>query len=575
MADHALGTDTVQAVAVIIAEPSGTLSPVPQLPPGQPLPISLAANVGVSTHQSLGLKLPVHTPIDVGPHAEIGQSSGGFDWFETWHVVPRSFNFGQLLSSQSPAIQVFNAFRRLPQREWATFVNNAGLGVELGGIPTLAVNVDPLTSVEMTLDVDIAGQPFVDDTLDFGFTGVGTIYVNVIIRRIVLWGLEPELPYNEDLEFFTNVLTSQNGKEKRSSPREYPRQVWAHKYLIEQGLESALFDNLFFDFQARQIGVPVWWEDTFVSSNVSVGDLTFNVDETAYRDFRVGGFVVLFTSQAIFDVLVITVITATTITVNSPSTNVYLPGTRVMPISITNAEQRAGGQRWRVGLRSQAIKFRSIDNNVDHADLTPFSSYKSKLFLDNGNSALSGTVSQTHGQNFTVIDGVSGEPEVTSPWDRNKLKRTFTLRASGRQAVWEMRGLIYALRGKQVSFWVPTDTEDLAVTQDLLSASNLMSVTNVGYAQFVRERKPKSDIRVNFVDGSTPLLREITASSSPSVTEDQLTVDTNWPSTITPAEISRVEYVEKVRLDTDKVRIRYDGSGHRAYMTAPIVSVFE
>lgn len=508
------------------------------------------------------------------PGEEVAQSSGGFDWFEDFHVLPRSFDFGNLLSSQSTPIEVFCAFRR-GQHEWSSFINGAGAGVSLGSAPSLPTQVDALSGVPMTLDVSANGDPFVDATLDFIFNGVGTAMVPIEIQRIVLWGLTPEKQYAEELEFLTEIQTSKDGTEKRPSVRDKPRQSWFYKFIIEEGTQAQVLENLMFDFQSRVFGVPVHGEDSTTTTATAAAATTIDVDDTAWRDYRVGGLAVIMTSQSVFDVLEIVTINATSLDLASPTINAYAVGSKVFPLATCTAPGKISGDRFPVGLQRLGIKFTATDSDVDLADLSPFSSYNSKLLLDVGNSMVAGNIRQDFTRELVRLDGGAGQVFQDSNWDRNKRAHKFTMRASGRQAIWEMRGLAYALRGRQISFYVPRDSDDLVVVADLLNASNTMDVENVGYAQFVRNRQPKNVIRVNFADGSTPLVRAITGSSSTSTTVDQLVVDVNWPSTITPAEISRVEYVEKVRFDTDKIRLEYDSSGQTARMVVPIVAVFE
>ncbi len=504
------------------------------------------------------------------------QSSGGFDWFERFHVLPRSFDFGNILSAQSTPIEVFNAFRH-DTKEWTSFVNGAGAGTELGGLPALPTNLAPLNGIPMTVDVSATGDPFVDATLDFGFTGLGTIFVPIEIQRIVLWGATPEQEYIEELAFLTNVYPSKDGTEKRESVRKSPRQSWNYQYKIDEGLDAQTLENRLFDFHARTFGVPVWFDDADMTVAAAAGVSVITVEATGIRDFRVGGLVVIFTSQTIFDVLEIASggITGTTLTFTSVTINAYVVGTKVYPLATCFVPPQVSGARWPVNLQRQDVRFSAIDNDVDLADLSAFSSFNSKLLLDNGNSMRGSTVGHGYRMDLVKIDSGSGLLFQESPWDRHKRSYLFTLRADGRQEVWDMRRMIHAIKGQWTSFYIPRDSDDLALVANLSSGADTLDVTNVGYAQFIRNRQPKNVIRVNFVDGSTPLLRTIIGSTSPSTTVDQLQVDSNWPATFTPAEISRIEYVEKIRFATDRMQIRYDPVALRARLSAPVQAVFE
>jgi len=220
------------------------------------------------------------------------------------------------------------------------------------------------------------------------------------------------------------------------------------------------------------------------------------------------------------------------------------------------------------------LTFRSTENDVDLADASGFGAFGGKPIIVE-NVARDPTVSETFGRALTAVDSVSGLDDVTTYWDVHKRGTMLTIRAVGLAAVWQLRGLIYSLRGRQASFWLARSSDDLVPVADLLGASDTIDVANYGYTQFVKTRLPKTSIRISFVDESTPLLRTILSSSIVSAAVEQLTVDSNWPTLITPAEISRIEFVEKVRLDTDDVTIEYADGGNRAYMSAPVKVVFE
>lgn len=497
----------------------------------------------------------------------------GLDWFEHFHVVPRSFDFGNLLSDQSVPIEVFSAFRR-DTHEWTAFVNNAGVGVDLVGLPLLPIDVFGLQGIQMTLDVSTSGDPFVDETLDF-FFDVSTILVPIEIQRVVLWGNRPEQEYTEVLSFLTDVQRAKGGSERRPSLRKNPRQFFEFDTFEDEGIQKATLENLLFDWQARTFGVPVWFDECFLTVAASIGALSITVDETTLRDFRVGGLVCIFTSQGVFDVSEITAKTATTISIASPLVNAYVVGTSVFPLRICEMPPTVEGGRYPVGLSTKAIRFRVTDNDSNLANLAPFSTFNGKLLLDRGNSVLSSTVRETFTIEIIDLDNATGVREIGSPWDRHKRGHALSLRAEGRQAVWELRGLVHALRGRQVSFYIVRDSDDLFPSANLLSGSNVLTSSLVGYAQFVRQRQPKNVLRINFASGAAPLFRTVLSSSVPSPGVDELVLDATWPATFTPAEISRIEYVEKVRIDTDDVRIEFRPQAHLAHLVVPIMAVFE
>jgi hypothetical protein len=553
--------------AIFAGDPSGANapnahSPLPWLP-------NQVSEVGTIVLQE---NIP---PVTVETYAAqaIEQEAGTFDFFEDFHVVPRAFDFGNLLSDQSEPIEVFSAFRH-QTREWTAWINNAGAGVELGGEPSLPAQVEPLTGFQMTLDVSAIGPPFVDTTLDFVFD-LGTAYVPIVIQRIVLWGLEPELPYSELLRFLTDILPARAGAEQRMSLRKNPRQVFRYRYLLEEGATRQILENLLFEWHTHAFGVPVWMDDSLLTVAATAGNTTITVDGTSFRDYRVGGLAVVFTSQSVFDVLTIASKTSTTITFDSPLLNNYAVGTLVMPLLACYAQPTIQGARWPMGLSQMSIDFESSQNDVDLADVSAFATYNGKVLLDRFNSVLGQTSPETFMQDAVRIDNETGLPQIEQMWDRHKRGSYLALHAAGRQEVWELRGLAHALKGRKTSLYVPRHQDDLLVTASLLNGANTMEVANYGYSQFVQARQPKNVIRISFNDGSPALVRTITNSQSLTPTTEELELDLTWPSTFAASAVARVEYVEKLRLDSDEIELSFDIGARTAHLTAPAKVVFD
>jgi hypothetical protein len=553
--------------AIFASEQSGALAPQALAPqPWIPSGVDASDTVAIVEHRAA----PAGNEWTA---EEAAQAAGTFDWFEDFHVVARVYSFGNLLSAQSADIEVFSAYR-YETRTWDAFVTIAGSGITLGSAPALPTVVLPLTGYLMTLEIDTTGSPVVDGALAFEFEGGDVATVLVELQRIVLWWLDPEQPFAEELESLTDIIPIFGGREQRIALRKNPRQFFPYEYLVEEGATRQILENLLFDWQARVFGVPVWWDELELTAAATAGDTSITVDETAYRDLRVGGLAVLLVDREQFDVLTISAIGGTSMTFESGLLNSYSVGTRVFPLQASKIDKRIGGSRYPVGMGRMQIAFRTLDNDVNLADLTPFSSYSGKLLLDVFNIIRSSTVSEDFEINVYSLDSETGLEHFEGEWDRHKRSHAFVMRAEGRQAVWEMRGMVHALRGRQVSLYIPRASDDLVVTADLLNTSVQMQVANYGYAQFVRNRQPKNVIRVTLANGTT-LVRTIVGSSNIDADSDQLEVDVAWPSTIDYTTIERVEFVEEVRASSDRVKIEYQEGGNVAHLVMPLIATFE
>jgi len=501
--------------------------------------------------------------------------SGFKEFFENYHVIPRQFAFGNILSTQTSPLNVFSGFRRT-FGVWSSFVNNAGAGTTLLGMPTLPAVMSPLQGHEMTLEVTTNGNPSVDDDLAFVFDfGGTTINVPISLNRIVLFPVRPEIPYVEKLKFLTDIIRTADGSEQRIAIRKNPRQFFDWDVRMDDmEWDKQRVDTLMFDWQSRIWGVPMWHEATTLTVAAAVGTLTVNVDTTADADYRVDGLVMIFADSQTFDVQTISSFTANTITLKNATLNAFSVGATVAPLRTGNLRRSVSSSRFRSADQKLRLSFRIIDNDSDLADTSAFDSYNSKVLLDTCNVMVSSTLAEQFVRELIVIDNPAGIVTQDSPWDSGMHGFPLTLRAYSKAELWDLRQLVHALRGKQVSFYVPTFNHDLTPTGPLASASQDLVIENIGYTQFVRGRQPKNHIWMRLLDG-TVYTREITSYVETTTALETLTMNAAWGADIALADIDRISYLEEVRFNSDDITIRHERGDRLVHVSAPVITTFE
>lgn len=496
------------------------------------------------------------------------------DWFEHFHVIPRELALGNILSTILTPFEVYSAFRRTFEN-WSLFVNGAGAGTTMNGLPTLPYTFGPQSSGDLTLQLEVSttGVPVVDDTLDFGFNTVPeTASVSITLRRVVLFSIQPELPFTERLQWLTEVMSHINGTEQRLSVRKNPRQLFSWDFFMEDGPERSFFHNVMFDWQASIFGLPIWFELTRLSIAASATDTVLTVESTDFADYRVGGLVVIFTDRDTFDVQELSSLTATTLTLASGILSAYPVGTFVMPLRTGVARRQISGSRFLSGDAKMQVEFRVDDNDVDLADTSAFNSFNSKVLIDGCNS-VRGQMSEQFERDIIVFDNSTGLTAQGTPWDVGKRTSQLALLAKGKEGLWEVRQLLHALRGKQTSFYASSFTKDLTIDSDIAAGSTI-NVANVGYTQFVRNRQPRDVIRIVYNDGSADDLRTILSSTVVDPTREALVVDSALGAHV-EAVVEKIMFVEKVRWDTDEIAIRHEVGDRTTRITGPIKTVLE
>ena len=171
-----------------------------------------------------------------------------------------------------------------------------------------------------------------------------------------------------------------------------------------------------------------------------------------------------------------------------------------------------------------------------------------------------------------VLDNVSGDYSHFASQARSLRQSKKGFLTQSRQELWELRQLLHFLRGKQVSFYIPTFSKDLIPNQTLVSGNSTFNMADIGYVTNANDRWSKKVFRMHLTDG-TVLIRTIVDSSQVSTSEEQLTVDTVWPYNITVADIDRIEFLEKVRFDTDDIQIIHRNALGEASCIVPTVEV--
>lgn len=513
----------------------------------------------------------------------------GLDFFELAHVIPRKFEVGFVFSTQTLSVLVFNGFRKTTI-SWSDFVNGAGAGVSLLNAPTFPEDVHPLgtfsgaIATPMLLQVTQEGPATIDSTLGFVFSS-GTVNVPITLQRVVAFIHRPENDYEEVLEWGTDVIPKKGGTEQRPSFRKNPRQLFEFVYFVDDSsVEQPTLENFLFDWQANTFGIPIWHEEQPITSAITAGATTIEVDTTEYSDFRVGGLVFLLdetTSPVTFEVLSISAVNPTSVITDSPIANSYpltpIPAS-AMPLvpAITNGLAR--GSRFLNNASTVSLPFLVVDNDVPSAlaDLSAFSSFGGKLLIDGYNFPGGSNSAETFQMQLTVFDNGTGNVSQSSAWDRHKRASSWHVIVGTQQGLWEHRQMLHAIRGRQTSFYLIRSRSDLIPNAVLTSGDDDLFVENVGYTQYVFQRQPKNVVRVTFNNGDPALLRTVVDSEEVSATQERLEMDANWPSTYQVADVDRIEFVEKVRFDSDRLKIRhFGGAGHASRIGGPVKAVFD
>ena len=554
-----------------------------------------------------------------GPTATPGIVSGavpvefigntGEQWFEKMHVFPGGnavlnpgydegykIEYGDILADTDREYEIYNASRRATATLSTITLTAVSPGIETPEIVTTrqvgpgtsmlaaasTFNTDGTTGLGTPVLVNIRalkdGISNFDGPVTFTFD-VGDATFDISGSRVAMILSNYDFPFSETMEFKTDIITATGGKEQRISTRKQARERFNCIYRLN-GTERQRMRALLFAWHDQIFGVPLFHEGTELTAATSIGAFQFQITGGDDTDFRVSGLGLVYTDPFTFDVVEISAVTDTLVTISGTAQNAYPVGTRIMPVRPCRIVGRVKTKMFKYNeLEEFNILFESTDNDTGVAagDTTLWgnsSTYNSKLLLDDCN-LMGISMSTDMDRNIIVLDNTTGKVTQKSAWDFDKRQSSKGFLATSREQVQQLKKLLRGLRGKQVSFYLPTSTNDLTQGATALSGSTNFDIVNIDYKRFVNGAGPMSVFKITYTDG-TSLVREIlSAADHPSdPTLERLTLDTTWPANRTVDEVDRVEFYELVRFNTDLFRIFHDRVG-LARMTAPVKVVFD
>ena len=536
-----------------------------------------------------GVTHSIPTPKDNNAGFWMEQASVGYDWFDTVHFLPRStFAFGLILSQKTATYEVFNSWRE--DITFTALTNNIGSSVTLPDLPTPPFTMGAFTSfldptsthtsgasknkVLLELVVSKDGPPTFDNTLVWSFSTGDEAVARLTGSRISLIPLIYESEFEETLDFISNTIAADDGTEQVLSLVGYPVQGFRVTYLLDaedrQRMQMLLMGGM-----PRLLAFPVWHEDILTTATASAGATSVSVSATTDVDYRVGGFAVLWSSATSYDVVQLTSVSTNSLGfTTTPLTGSYGSGTRVAPLRLGYIVNDVPSSRFLVNLDQYTMQFRVTDNETGMfaGSTTGWSTYSTKVLLDDPN-IVDGGMEVLATTRVQVIDNNSGVVEYIPLWNKSRRNSTKGFSIRSRAEMMKVKRLLLALRGPQVSFRLPTFAEDVTVVANLASLTFTMDIRHIGYTQYAQSREPRKVLRVTFTDG-TSLVRVVQSSVEVSTTVERLTLDLQWPSTKTPAEVRRVEFYEPVRFDTDVFTFRYQRTGW-ASLRAPVKTLMD
>lgn len=368
------------------------------------------------------------------------------------------------------------------------------------------------------------------------------------IGPVAVLPFQPEAPMKETLDWKTDLITSWNGNEFRQEVRHAPRQSFELSCPVRPEHQPLAQHLLFGARDADRWGVPVWAEAQQVGA-VSFGATEIAANTTS-RDFRVGGWVLVWDNPERWRVGQIQALSANLITLEEELGQTMF---RAWVAPLRLARLTATPERTLNGYRSDLQLAFTVEDNIRLPDPAVTQLEGHDLALDD-NLMGGSVIKEKITSNVELLDYDSGLVGKYYRWLRPKPVRPYQMMAQGAAELWAMRRWLHRRAGRLRPFWLPSGEPDLRL--DLIGpiTTHVMFRDDGYMAMPVRPEY----VALQVADG-TWYARKLL---NPQLTGTIVTAELDTPlKNVDAAEVLRVSFLGLYRLDTDKVDLHHEGGG--------------
>lgn len=262
--------------------------------------------------------------VSAGPIAG-GAALGPGDYiFERIHVLPSLRSIPFILSSQHVLVEVWNAFRTLPQTAaTVTAVGPDGVTIAAGGLA--GVVFAPMESKIYDILINAIGAPRADNSVVFDFGPTPSPFFYTSGLRLLPFTISPDWDtgIDETVEYMTDVMIAYDTTEQRMQLREIPSRTIKFHAMALDPKENSLMLALLYSWQGRSYGVPLWMRGAPLGFTIGAGEQDIIVD-TTFMEIVVGSVIILITDAFEWFASTVESMTAGSIHLASPTDRAFV-----------------------------------------------------------------------------------------------------------------------------------------------------------------------------------------------------------------------------------------------------------
>jgi len=481
-----------------------------------------------------------------------------YDFYNRIHSTITQLSLGNVLSEQTFAIEIWNAFLIDSILTDVLTTNLDGINLDLP--ITLPQTFTPLQSISGTISVSSTGIATIDGSFDLIFS-TQVLSIDVSGQRVVLWPFAPQTNILESRKWLTDVIPSKAG-EQRLSLREIPRLLLGYTYKFREQKEYSLATSLAKTIAHIAAATPLW-TDIVKVNNLVIGQTVINVN-TSYMELYPDSLIVIWENYYTYEIKEILSMTASSITLKvalgSNHANAVL-----MPVRIGYLGKGIDLVRGTSHKIESGITFEVVDTYV--SPVWNYTETYQSLPVYTDRLTLLDSLNERISRDMSTIDTDTGRQIQLNQEDYTRYNKVMEFISNSRKDLYTFRRFFDFLQGKFTMFWLPSGNYDIIpTTSTLTSGSSTIVVVSNNLSTYNQKY-----IRVS---GNIIAYFEILNVSDNLDGTETIAITPSVGTTV--SNITKIEYMQKIRLDTDSIEFAHSfakGDSPVTTIRTPVIEV--
>lgn len=491
--------------------------------------------------------------------AVAGSLGGGY----LYDYYYRIWVFPETLEAQNPSIgtpipfDIWNAYPQPLTNDITAILSTGAEGLELdfdvgepfGAIEYRTVNITITPDAGINIDAEFIFQ-FEAGEAPFYFLANIADFVQMV----------PDPPVTEEWEWLTDVVKAWSGKEQRIALRLTPRRGAQYGFLLESEVERQRQYNRWYKSLASRIVLPYYQYATSLTQESAAGTSTLYFDPIR-TDLRDGEFALVYDALTDAGYLVkIGTMAADGCTLDSPLTFTALPRMIIAPAFTSKLQDGTGLTMLHVTGEIRVVS-EALESRVQFTrpgSTAVLNTYDGYPVLDIRPIA-DGDTPENFDAGVEVIDGGTGIRAIYSAWGHTEVAtvRNYTIRRLQNPVEMDWwRDFLDAAKGQQNPFLQPTWLADLFPAAVPGDGSTDLIVNATDYPSLYWPHETFKRLQIETTAGI--LWRKVLSVTTNEDGTVTLGLDQPFGSTAEEREISKVSFLNLVRLASDRVVLRHE-----------------